>query len=187
MTAPQLPKPLSIELDPDSWTTFLDRAEQWFGPVHVAQSAFVHLAEDLLDKIHEPHLHERLVEVTETALAHADQVDALYRAIGREPPGGKLRDVGATLLSKGQETLGSLQALASGAERWWDDLHQLFLASLNAISAFAAAEQLGFALGIREIVDVTFPITMEKFRQHRMLQEITLALVPIAVLYRTLV
>lgn len=185
MTAPDLPQPLAIELNGATWEEFLGRAERWFGQVQAAQSAFRHLAEDVLSKMHEPHLRARLEEIVETARRHEEQVDALYRAIGREPPGTGLLSVGGELLTRGQEALAAVQGLASGAERWWDDLNRLFLASLNAVSAFSAAEQLGFALGLREIVDITYPVTLEKFKQHRMLQEITLELVPLAILYRT--
>ncbi|GAA5531819.1 hypothetical protein [Deinococcus aluminii] len=185
LTAPDLPQPLAVEFDEATWDEFLDRSARWFGQVRAAQSAFRHLAEDVLAQMHEPHLRHRLEEVVETARRHEVQVDALYRAIGREPPGTGLLDVGGQLLTKGREALGTLQGLASGAEGWWEDLLQLFLASLNAVSAFSAAEQLGFALGLREVVDITYPITLEKFKQHRMLQEITLELVPLAILYRT--
>ena len=44
---------------------------------------------------------------------------------------------------------------------------------------------LGYALGIREIVELTFPIALEKFKHHRMLQEILNELVPLAILYHT--
>lgn len=186
VTAPDFGPPLAIELDGATWEEFLDRSARWFGQVRAAQSAFRQLAEDVLNRIHEPHLRELLGEVVETARRHEAQVDDLYRALGREPSGAAgLLSAGGQLLGKGQEALGALQGLASGAERWWDDFNQLFLASLNAISAFAAAEQLGYALGLREIVDLTFPVTLEKFKQHRMLQEITLELVPLAILYRT--
>ncbi|MEW6420656.1 MAG: hypothetical protein AB1511_02855 [Deinococcota bacterium] len=92
--------------------------------------------------------------------------------------------VGAKLLSKGAGSPGELAGLLSprSAKCWWDDPHRLFLASINAISAFAA-EQLGCAVSICEIVGSTF--TMEKFRQHRMFQEILPELLPIAVLERT--
>lgn len=185
MTAPNLPQPLATELDPATWDEFLNRSERWFGQVPAAQASFRKLAEDVLDQLHGPHLRQLIGEVVDTARRHEAQVDELYRAIGGKPPSPGLLSVGGQLLSKGQEALGALQGLATGAQGWWDDLHQLFLASLNAIRAFSAAEQLGYALGIREIVDLTFPISLEKFKHHRMLQEITNELVPLAILYRT--
>lgn len=185
MTAPNVPQPLAIELDPATWSEFLDRSERWFGQVRAAQASFRKLAEDVLEQLHEPHLRQLIQEVVETARRHEAQVDGLYRVIGREPPSPGLLSVGGQLLSRGQEALGALQGLTTGAQGWWDDLHQLFLSSLNAISAFSAAEQLGYALGLHEIVDLTFPITLEKFKHHRMIQEITLELVPLAILYRT--
>ncbi|BDP41939.1 hypothetical protein DAETH_19080 [Deinococcus aetherius] len=185
MTALNLPQPLAIELDEATWNEFLDRSERWFGQVRAAQASFRKLAEDVLGQMHEPHLRQLIKEVVVTARRHEEQVDELYRVIGREPPSPSLLSVGGQLLSKGQEALGALQGLATGAQGWWDDLHQLFLSSLNSISAFSAAEQLGYALGIREIVDIAFPISLEKFKQHRMIQEILNELVPLAILYRT--
>lgn len=185
MTAPNVPQPLAIELDPATWDEFLDRSARWFGQVRAAQASFRKLAEDVLSQMHEPHLRQLIQEVVDTARRHEGQVDELYRAIGREPPSPRLLSVGGQLLSKGQEALGALQGLATGAQGWWDDLHQLFLSSLNAISAFSAAEQLGYALGLREIVDIAFPISLEKFKHHRMLQELLNELVPLAILYRT--
>lgn len=185
MTAPNVPVPLAIELDEATWNEFLDRSERWFGQVRAAQASLRKLAEDVLDQMREPHLRQLLQEVVDTARKHEGQVDDLYRAIGREPPSPGLLSVGGGLLAKGQEALGALQGLTTGAQGWWDDLHQLFLSSLNSISAFSAAEQLRYALGIREIVDIAFPILLEKFKHHRMIQEILNELVPMAILYRT--
>jgi hypothetical protein len=47
-------------------------------------------------------------------------------------------------------------ALAGGAKSPWQDVQQLYISNLNSMSAFAVAEQLGLALGIPEILDITF-------------------------------
>lgn len=182
---PQDARTLGVEFGQDSWTEFLDRTERWFVQVRVSQVAFRQLAEDLHAKIEEPHLRKLLGQVVDTARQHETQIDALYRAIGREPSGGTLQDAGGAALAKTRELYAGLQSTLGGAEHWWEELNQLFVASLTALSAFAAAEQLGFALGNKEICDIAIPVGFEKFKQHRMLQEITLELVPHAVLYRT--
>lgn len=180
-TSPTASAPIMIELDAETWKSQLDIAEQWFDTVLMIQTAFRQLAEDTAAKLHEPHLKAYIGEVAETAQRHEQQLAELYVTIGREPSGG--RSVAGTLMAKGREVVADVLGVISGAPSPWRDLHQLFLASLNAISAVATAEQFGLALGIREVVEITFPMTNEKFVQHRMIQELTLEMVPIAFLY----
>lgn len=177
---------LMVELDDATWTEFLDRAERWFVQVRLTQVAFRRLAEDMHAKIEEPHVRKYLEQIVLTARQHETRIDGLYRAIGREPADpGKVEQLAGVTIAKSRELYAGLQSGVGGAELWWEELNQLFLASLSALSAFAAAEQLGFALGNKEICDIAIPVGFEKYAQHRMLQEITLELVPHAVLYRT--
>ena len=175
-------EPIMIELDAETWKTQLDVTEQWFDTLLMIQTSFRQLAEDTAAKLHEPHLKAYIGEVAETAKLHEQQVEALYAAIGRAPSGG--RKAAGTVMAKGREAVADVLGVLSGAPSPWRDLQQLFLASLNAISAVATAEQFGLALGIREIVEITFPMTNEKFVQHRMIQELTLEMVPMAFLYK---
>jgi hypothetical protein len=86
-------------------------------------------------------------------------------------------------MGKARKGLADFMGLAGGASAPWRDLHQLFLVSLNAISAFGTAEQLGLALGIPEIVEVTLEVNREKFAHHRQLEELALDFAAITVLY----
>jgi hypothetical protein len=73
---------------------------------------------------------------------------------------------------------------AGGAAAPWRDLQQLFLGSLNAMSAFGAAEQLGYALGLHRLAETCFDVVAEKHRDHLVLQELTLEFAPWGVLYK---
>ncbi|MFB6367278.1 hypothetical protein ACFCP7_25170 [Paenibacillus elgii] len=57
---------------------------------------------------------------------------------------------------------GKFSAPVRGATGSWKHIHQLLLINLNALGAFAIAEQLGLALGLKKIIDITFQIILEK-------------------------
>lgn len=67
----------------------------------------------------------------------------------------------------------------------WRDMHLLFLSGHNALAAFAAAEQLGYALGMPPFAELCFAVTGEKHTQQLILQELLLEMVPWAILYKT--
>ena len=73
--------------------------------------------------------------------------------------------------------------MMGGASGAWRDIHQLLLVNLNAIGAFATAEQIGLTLGLPEIVDITFPIIQEKQTHQLILQEYMLEMAPLSILY----
>lgn len=175
-------EPILLELDETSWEEYIDRTEQWFGNVLMTQTAFRALAEETLEKVEEPHLREYLRDIIETARRHEQKAEELYRLIGREPHAA--RKLGGNLWAKAREAMADLIGMAGGAKGGWRDLHQLYLASLNSMSAFAAAEQLGLALGMPEIVEVTMAVAREKFSHHRQLQELVADFAPISILYR---
>ncbi len=175
--------PIAIELDAETWKEYLDRTAHWFGNVQMIQTAHRELAEDTLGKIHETHLRRLLEGVVERAKVHEQEVEKLYRIIGRKPSG--TRAAGGVVWAKFREATADLMSgLGGGAAGGWKDMHQLFISSLNSISAWGAAQELAFALGNREIVEVTFPVINEKFAQHRMLQELLMETATLAILYR---
>ena len=57
-------------------------------------------------------------------------------------------------------------------------------ASLDGIVAFGVAHAIGLALGLVEVTDLTLEVTSRKFQHHYLLQEITLELGSLSVLYR---
>lgn len=75
-------------------------------------------------------------------------------------------------------------AVAAGIKGPWQHLHQLYLSNTNLMSAFAVVEQIGLALGIPEIIDVTFPIILEKSADQLLIQEFVLEMAGISILYK---
>lgn len=116
------------------------------------------------------------------ATEHEQQLPKVYQIIGRTPGSG--RTLAGTLMAKAREGVADVLGASGGAAGGWTDLHQLFLASLNAISAVSTAQEIALALGIGEIVSITFPMITQKFVQHRMLQEITLETATLAIVYQ---
>lgn len=183
MTGMTMSEPILVELDSESWNTWLDRAATWFGNVLMTQTTFRQLAEDTQDKVNEPHFKAFLKEIAETAKRHEEQAEALYRAIGRDPAAG--RKLMGTILSKAQETFGNLENMAGGAAGGFRDVRQLMLTNLDSMGAFAIAEQLGYALGLPEVANIAFAVENEKSKHQLLLQEIVLEMAAQAILYRT--
>jgi hypothetical protein len=181
MTRANRHEPILIDLDQQAWKDQIDRVESWLGNVLMTQTAFKGLIENTIPKIEEPHIKEYLQGILETAKKHQQQAEQLYRVIGREP--SSARKLAAPLLSSITQTLTKTTAAAGGAVGGWQDLRTLLLVNLDAMSAFAVAEQLGLALGIAEIEDMTFPIINEKTAQQLLLQEYLLEMGPVSILY----
>lgn len=172
---------LVIQMDDATWSDFLDRFEAWLGDLQLTQTAFRKQAEETVDKIEEPHIREYLSDIAEAARAHEAKVDDLYRLIGREP--STARSVGGTVLGKAREGTADIVGALGGAHGGWKDLRELLLANQDAMGAFAIAEQLGLALGMPEVVDITFPVVNEKSTQQLLLQEYVLEMASTAILY----
>jgi hypothetical protein len=173
---------LLLDLDEQTWKDRLDRVEAWLDNVLMAQTAFRVLAQDVRDKVNEPNVKDYLGELARRAEEHERQAEALYRLIGREPSAA--RKLGGTLMGKARQALADVQGIAGGATGAWRDMHQLLLASQNAVGAFGAANQLGLALGHRELTQATLSITSDKYKDHFMLQELVLELASLAILYQ---
>jgi hypothetical protein len=162
-----------LDLDQETRSGQLARAERWLGTTRVLQSAYRGLLHGTVESVAEPHVRSALAELLDVARGHEDQIDDLYRALGREPQGaGALRTVGAGVLSRAREALGHLEGVAAGAAGGsWHDLRELLLSNLDAMSGFAVTEQLGLALGVPAVVDITLPITRRKTQDQLLLQE----------------
>jgi hypothetical protein len=171
-----------LELDEQTWKDSLDRVETWLGNVLMIQTNFRQLIEDTVDKVHEPHIRAYLADILEQAKQHEQQAEELSRVIGRDP--SKARKLSGTVMSKVNQVVADIQGVAGGARGGWQDLRQLLLANLDSMGAFAIAEQLGLALGLPQIVDITFPIVQEKSRHQLLLQEYMLEMAPVSILYK---
>jgi hypothetical protein len=64
----------------------------------------------------------------------------------------------------------------------WRVVRELLLSNLDAIASFAVAEQLGLALGVPAVVDVTLPVVRRKTQDQLLLQEYLLETASNAVL-----
>src|SRR4051812_22145085 len=173
--------PVLIGIDEGSWKGHLDRVEVWLAHTVGAQVEFRTLAADTAAKVKEPHWHEYLTRVAEAAARHEKDVEEMFRVIGRKPwRGGGLT---GPVLAKSREALAFLISKTTGASSPWTDLQQLHLVSLGAISAFSAAEQLGYAVGLPALAEIAFRVTNEKFTHHRLIQEAVLEFAAMAILY----
>lgn len=176
-------KAIVLEINEKSWGVFLDRAERWFRFVQTIQSSFRKLAEDTLPKMHDAHLRQYLTEILERAKEHEGKTDELLRMIGRDPSPG--RKAAGIAFAKAREITADIEGFAGGAASGWRDLQQLLHASLDGIAAFGVAQDIGLALGLKEITELTMHVTNEKFVHHYLLQELVLELGTISVLYRS--
>lgn len=177
----QTPQILLVEVESQTWKSFLDSAERWLGNVLLAQAGFRQLAEDTVDKIADPRVREQIIHVRDVARQHEQEIDDLYHILGRDP--AKARSLIGTTMGKMREGLAAVLGTLGGVHGGWSDLHQLLLANLNAIGAFGAVEQLGLALGLQELVMRSFEIVRVKTTHQLLLQEYLLELAPIAILY----
>lgn len=172
-----------VELDPQSWELQLDRFAAWLGNVQTAQSSFREVVTDTAPRVQEPHIRMALEQMADRAKEHEAKVADLYREIGREPATG-LRQVAGSVMGEIGQAMGALQGMMGGAHGAWRGLQNLTMANLNAMSAFAIAETLGLALGLPEIVAITFPIVHAKQTDQLLLQEYMLEMAAISILYQ---
>lgn len=96
----------------------------------------------------------------EYAKKHETEAEKLFEVIDRKP--SSVRVLLGELSGKSTELWADIIALTGGAKGPWQDVQQLYISNLNSMSAFAVAEQLGLALGILEILDITFPVIKPK-------------------------
>ncbi|GHA80731.1 ferritin family protein [Pontibacter akesuensis] len=171
-----------IELDQECREEQYNRAAAWFKNVQLTQASFRQLLEDTVEKIEEPHIKDYLYTMLEFARHHEEKAEELFRAIEREP--SSVRTLAGEMLGKGRELWADIIALGGGAVGPWQDLQQLYISNLNSMSAFAVAEQLGLALGIPAILEITFPVVAQKSTDQLLLQECALEMCSKSILYK---
>lgn len=175
-------QPILIELDQDCREEQYDRAASWFRNVQLTQASFRQLLEDTVEKIEEPHMKDYLSTMLEHAREHETKAEALFAEIGRSP--SSIRTLLGEVAGKGRQLMGDLIALSGGAKGPWHDLQQLYISNVNSMSAFAVAEQLGLALGIPAILEITFGVVAQKSTDHLLLQELALEMCSKSILYQ---
>jgi hypothetical protein len=176
--------PLLLELDDDTWTTQVDRVVRWLATTRMLQGTYGRVLESTLDDVAEPHIRSYLKELVEVAREHGTRVDDLYRAFGREPAAvGALRSSASALMARTREAVGHAEGTAGGAASGpWRKLREAMLSNLDAIAGFAVTEQLGLALGVPAVLDVTTPVVRRKTQDQLLLQEYLLEMASNAVL-----
>lgn len=172
-----------IELDQRSREEHYDKAAAWFKNVQLTQASFRQLLKDTVEKIEEPHIKNYLQTMLPHAQEHEEKAEALFAVINREP--SSMRKLAGDLLGKSRQAWADVIALGGGAKGPWQDLQQLYISNLNSMSAFAVAEQLGLALGIPEILDITFEVVAQKSTDQLLLQECALEMCSKSILYQT--
>lgn len=171
-----------IELDAACREFHYEKAAAWFKNVQLTQASFRQLLEDTVEKIEEPHIKDYLQTMLKFAKEHEEKAEALFAIINRKP--SSVRKLAGNLLGKGREAWADFIALSGGAQSPWQDLQQLYIANLNSMSAFAVAEQLGLALGIPEILDITYEVVAQKSSDQLLLQECALEMCSKSILYQ---
>ena len=176
--------PLLFDLDEDAWSARLDKVERWLATTRLLQGAYRRQLTATVGRISEPHIRSYLTDLRDGAREHESAVDDLSRAFGRKPASaGLARTVGATVLGTAREAIGHLEGAAAGASTGsWRSLRMLMLSNLDAISGFAVTEQLGLALGVPGVVDITFPVLRRKTQDQLLLQEYLLEMASNALL-----
>jgi len=116
------------------------------------------------------------------AKRHEEKLPELFSAIDREP--SDVRKLLGQVAGKARQALGNFIGMAGGAVGPWQDMHQVYLSNYNSMSALAVAEQLGLALGIPRVVEITFGMIAEKSTDQLLLQECVLEMSSMAILYK---
>jgi hypothetical protein len=172
--------PIVVELDKQSFGSYLGSTALWLDHVLMLQSAFLHMADRVRRRVREPEFKRLLAEIVSAAKRHELAAEGLYEVVGREPSCVR-KPLGMALATVRR----GWASLLGGASAPWRDLQELYHFSLEAMSAFATAEQLGYSLGLPEIANVCFEVVAEKHTHHLVLQELTLESVPGGLLYKT--
>lgn len=176
---------LLLELDDETRSAQLDRVTAWLAATRTLQTAYRKLLDDTVGGVAEPHIREYLAGLARDAREHEVAALNLYRAFGREPQGVAVQTVVGAATAKVREVVGTVEgALAGGRGGSWRKLRELLLSNLDATSGFAVTEQLGLALGIPAVVDITFPVVRRKTEQQLLLREYLLETASVAILYQ---
>jgi hypothetical protein len=178
----ELQTTIAVELDQTTWSDYLDSVGRWLDNVTLLQAAFAVEAEDVQGKVAEPHMKQLLARIAQTAREHQRRAEELYALIHHDA--SRARRAMGTLVGKAKALQADVVGGAGGASAPWRDMHQLYLGGHNALSAFAAAEQLGYALGLSSFANKCFDVVAEKHRDQLILQELLLEMAPWAILYK---
>jgi hypothetical protein len=179
---PGIKGPFVLNLDEATWGEHLDRAAAWLANVITAQAAFRNALEIAVPKVEEPNIRQFLSEMLDRARAHEEVAHRLPRVIGREAADGA-RGLAGVAMDVARKALDTVEGLAGGAGGNWKDLHHLLMLNLDALGAFAIAEQLGLALAHHELRDLAWEVEAEKSTDQLILKELMLEMAAVSILY----
>ncbi|MEH7158934.1 hypothetical protein [Neobacillus drentensis] len=172
-----------IELDEQTRSKHLNQMEKWFEHVLTTQMSLENSLQKTIPIITEPHIKEAFLKIQDAARAHSSAAEDLFKAIHRSADAAKDRAL-ANINTAVQTGLFSFQELLGGAVGSWKGIHQLLLMNHQAMGAFAVAEQLGLSIGMKEVVNIAFPVVHEKTMHQLLLQEYMLEMAPVSILYQ---
>ena len=175
-------KPIVIEIDEASWKQHLDRIEPWLGTTLTAQSAFRQLLEQVGPTMVEPHARQAVALQAETARRHEAEAERFFSLIGRDPSAA--RKAMGSVLAPAQRGATAALAATGGVGGNWPGLQGLVPAALNAQTGFAVAEQLGLAIGHRELAEAAYDVENEQAGGMLLLKELMLEVAAMAILYK---
>ncbi|WP_437664425.1 hypothetical protein [Sorangium sp. So ce1182] len=174
--------PYLLNLDGETWGAHLDRAAIWLANVITVQAAFRNALEIAVPKVEEPNIRQFLSEILDRARRHEEVAHRLPRTIGRVAADGP-RGLAGAAMDVARKALDAVEGVAGGAKGNWKDLHHLLMLNLDAMGAFAIAEQLGLALAHHELRDLAFDVVAEKSTDQLILKELMLEMAAVSILY----
>ncbi|MEH7073844.1 hypothetical protein [Neobacillus drentensis] len=172
-----------IELDKQTRSNHLNQMEKWFEHVLTIQMSLENSLQRAIPIISEPHMKEAIQKTQAAVRAHSSAAEDLFKAIHRSADAAKDRAL-ANINTAVQTGLFSFEDLMGGAVGSWKEIHLLLLMNQQAMGAFAVAEQLGLAIGMKEVVNIAFPVVHEKTMHQLLLQEYMLEMAPVSILYQ---
>lgn len=170
-----------VDVDSDTWAEQLDTVANYLGNVVTAQSVYVDLLDDTVDKVEFEYLERELERMHAEAQAHEDAAQELFEVIDRDPSDGSAMMAGGTSMLR--QEMADMMAFSGGVAQPWDDLVVVWLTNFQATGAFGTAMQLGTALGYDEFGHVALPVMQEKFEHQRFLQEVLMETAALAILH----
>lgn len=178
------PRPVLLEVEPETWRASLHRVRPWLAATLSLQSAFRRSSQLVVRGAEEPHVRAYLDDVAEAAARHEDIARRLPRAFGTDPVPLTAPRLAGAALGVGRRAVAEVVGRAAGARGGTPrGLRVLMKGNLDTIGAFGVTQQLGLALGNQDVVDLVFPVLHEKQKHQMLLQEYLLETAARAVLY----
>jgi hypothetical protein len=174
---------LALAIDEQTRAAQLKRVGSWLTVTVLLQGTYRRLTARAQQRVDEPHIRAYLTDLHDVARQHENQIAELRRAFGCPPGSSVMIRPGSVLLAQTKAVVGHLQGRIAGAAAGeWRLLRQLMLSNQDALGAYGVTEQLGLALGLPGVIDLTLPIVRRKQQDQLLIQEYLLEMAPNAIL-----